>query len=150
MHGTATKRFETLANTYLDLDDAVKDPFGDPVIRLTSPAKPNEQAAARHAAEKAQQWFRAAGAIEVGQAGGGFGGGASTHAIGGTRMGDDPAKNVVDRWGFSHEAPNLAIVGGSVMGTIGARNPTLTLQALAWRTAQHLAEDFDEISRNRV
>ncbi len=133
-------------NTYLDLDDTIKDPHGDPVIRITSPAKPNEQSAARHAGEKAQDWFRAAGAIEVGQAGGGFGGGASTHAIGGTRMGDDPAKNVVDRWGFSHEAPNLGIVGGSVMGTIGARNPTLSFQALAWRTAERLLGEFDEIA----
>ena len=33
--------------------------------------------------------------------------GPATHAYGGTRMGDNPETNVVDRWGFSHEAPNL-------------------------------------------
>ena len=33
--------------------------------------------------------------------------GPTTHAYGGTRMGDNPETNVVDRWGFSHEAPNL-------------------------------------------
>ena len=33
---------------------------------------------------------------------------------------------------FCHEVPNLGILGGSVMGTSGARNPTLTAQALAW------------------
>jgi choline dehydrogenase-like flavoprotein len=42
------------------------------------------------------------------------------------------------RWGFSHEAPNLGVLGASVMGTSGAHNPTLTVQALAWRTADHL------------
>ena len=57
-------------------------------------------------------------------------------------MGDNPETNVVDRWGFAHEAPNLAVVGGAVMGTSGSRNPTLTLQALAWRTAQHLADKW--------
>jgi len=31
---------------------------------------------------------------------------------------------VVDRFGFSHEVPNLGIVGASVMGTSGAHNPT--------------------------
>ena len=61
-------------------------------------------------------------------------------------MGDDPARNVCDRWGFSHEAPNLAIVGGSVMGTIGSRNPTLSFQALAWRTAQHLIDNWTKIA----
>ena len=77
---------------------------------------------------------------------GGAGGGVSTHAYGGTRMGDDAERNVVDRWGFSHEAPNLGILGGSVMGTSGARNPTLTSQALSWRTAEHLAINWKSIS----
>ena len=71
--------------------------------------------------------------------------GPSTHAYGGTRMGDNPETNVVDRWGFSHEAPNLGILGASVMGTSGARNPTLTAQALAWRTAEHLAKNWKTI-----
>jgi gluconate 2-dehydrogenase alpha chain len=133
-------------NTYLDLDDAARDPLGDPVIRITSPNKQNEQRAAAYAGEKTQEWFRAAGAIDVSAAGGGFGGGASTHATGGTRMGDDPERNVVDRWGMSHEAANLGIVGGSVMGTIGARNPTLTVQALAWRTARYVAENWSKIA----
>ena len=51
-----------------------------------------------------------------------------------------------DRWGFSHEAPNLGILGASVMGTSGARNPTLTVQALAWRTAEHLIEKWKTIA----
>ena len=51
--------------------------------------------------------------------------GASTHAYGGTRMGDNPETNVLNRWGMSHEVPNLGVLGGSVMGTSGARNPTL-------------------------
>jgi len=68
--------------------------------------------------------------------------GISTHAYGGTRMGDRPERNVVDRWGFSHEVPNLGILGASVMGTSGARNPTLTVQALAWRTADHLVKNW--------
>jgi gluconate 2-dehydrogenase alpha chain len=52
-------------------------------------------------------------------------------------MGDDPASSVVDRFGFAHEVPNLGILGTSVFPTTGGHNPTLTLQALAWRTATH-------------
>ncbi len=33
-------------------------------------------------------------------------------------------------------------VDASVMGTSGARNPTLTAQALAWRTADHLVKNW--------
>jgi gluconate 2-dehydrogenase alpha chain len=60
-------------------------------------------------------------------------------------MGDNVETNVVDRWGFSHEVPNLGVVGASVMGTSGARNPTLTAQALAWRTAESLTRRWKEI-----
>lgn len=130
------------ANTWADLDPDVTDPFGDPVLRITSGAKQNEPLAAAHAAEKMQQWFRAAGAIEVtGQGGGGPA--LSTHAHGGTRMGLNPDTSVVDAFGFVHEAPNLGVLGGSVMGTAGARNPTQTLQALAWRTAERLVADWN-------
>jgi gluconate 2-dehydrogenase alpha chain len=61
-------------------------------------------------------------------------------------MGDDPESNVVDRFGFSHEAPNLGVLGASVMGSSGARNPTLTAQALAWRTADHLIKSWKSIA----
>ncbi len=92
-----------------------------------------------------EQWFREAGAIAtVKQSIGTMG--PSTHAYGGTRMGDDPDTNVVDRFGFSHEAPNLGILGASVMGTSGAHNPTLTAQALAWRTADHLVKNWSTIA----
>ena len=49
-----------------------------------------------------EEWFRAAGAIEVIR-GGACPAGVTTHAYGGTRMGDNPETSVVDRWGFSHE-----------------------------------------------
>ena len=58
-------------------------------------------------------------------------------------MGLNPDTSVADAFGFVHDAPNLGLIGGSVMGTAGARNPTQTLQALAWRTAQHLADSWD-------
>jgi gluconate 2-dehydrogenase alpha chain len=131
-------------NTWLDLDPEVKDPLGDPVCRVTSGPKQNEPRAAEFATAKMEEWFRAAGAIEVVKTTG-SGPALSTHAFGGTRMGDNPETNVVDKWGFAHEAPNLGILGGSVMGTNGARNPTLTLQALAWRTADHLVKNWKSI-----
>jgi gluconate 2-dehydrogenase alpha chain len=131
---------------YLDLDPVVKDPLGFPVIRITGQFKENETRIAAFLQDKAEQWYREAGAIAVARGGLGGAMGASTHAYGGTRMGDDPETNVVDRWGFSHEAPNLGVLGASVMGTSGAHNPTLTVQALAWRTAQHLVEAWSSIA----
>jgi len=95
--------------------------------------------------DKMAQWFMEAGAIAVEKGPTGTMG-PSTHAYGGTRMGDNRASNVVNRWGFVHEVPNLGILGASVMGTSGAHNPTLTAQALAWRTAEHLATNWKTIA----
>jgi len=133
-------------NNILDLDPVVRDPLGSPVIRITASYRRNELDIARFLQEKTEQWFRQAGAVEVARAGLGGTMGVSTHAYGGTRMGHDPETSVVDRWGFSHEAGNLGLLGASVMGTSGARNPTLTVQALSWRTAQHLTENWDSIA----
>ena len=133
-------------NCLLDLDPMVKDPLGDPVCRITTGGvKQNEDRAIRYAQKKMEQWFREAGAIATEAADPGVPA-LTTHAYGGTRMGDNPETSVTDRWGFSHEAPNLGILGASVMGTSGARNPTLTAQALAWRTAEHLVKNWKAIA----
>ena len=134
-------------NTYLDLDPEGKDPSGEPVCRITSGPKENEPRSRAYATTKAEEWLRAAGAIAVTKVPlPSEGPSLSFHAVGGTRMGDDPQANVVDKWGFSHEAPNLGILGGSIMCTHGARNPTLTIQALAWRTAEHLVKNWKSIA----
>jgi gluconate 2-dehydrogenase alpha chain len=131
-------------DNYLDLDPAVKDPQGFPVCRITADYKDNERRAAAFIQDKMVEWYMAAGAVATEKAPYGTMG-PTTHAYGGTRMGDNPETNVVNRWGFSHEAPNLGILGASVMGTSGARNPTLTAQALAWRTADYLAKNWKTI-----
>jgi gluconate 2-dehydrogenase alpha chain len=134
-------------DNYLDLDPTVKDALGFPVCRITADHKDNEKRIGTFIQDKMAQWFMEAGAIAV-ERGPNGAMGPSTHAYGGTGMGDNRDTNVVNRWGFSHEVPNLGILGASVMGTSGAYNPTLTAQALAWRTAEHHQEL--EADRGRV
>ena len=115
------------------------------MTRITARYGDNEKRIAAFAQDKMEQWYLEAGAIKVVKSGLGNAMGASTHAYGGTRMGLNSRTNVVDSWGFSHEAPNLGVLGASVMGTSGAHNPTLTVQALSWRTAEHLANNWRAI-----
>jgi gluconate 2-dehydrogenase alpha chain len=114
------------------------------VCRITADYKENDRKVAAFAQDRMIEWFRAAGAIATERVPIGTMG-PSTHAYGGTRMGDNADTNVVNRWGFSHEVPNLGILGASVMGTSGARNPTLTAQALAWRTGDYLVKNWKSI-----
>ena len=121
-----------------------RDPHGIPVVRVTHRLRENElRGAALPAPSKLEQWLRERGAERGLAAPATFV--EARHCYGGTRMGDDPATSVVDRFGFAHEVPNLGVLGASVFPTAGGHNPTLTLQALAWRTAQHLVEHWSEI-----
>lgn len=55
-------------------------------------------------------------------------------------MGDDPATSVVDRHHRAHDVPDLFICDGSSMVTSGRGQPTMTIQALAFRAADHITE----------
>ena len=65
---------------------------------------------------------------------------AGHHHMGGTRMGADPLKSVVDADCKVHGMENLRIGGSSVFTTSGQCNPTTTLTALALRLGDHLAK----------
>ena len=86
-------------DNYLDLDPEVKDPLGFPVIRITAEYKENERNIAAFCQDKMEQWYRAAGAVAIQRAPVGGAMGASTHAYGGTRMGDSVDTNVVESLG---------------------------------------------------
>jgi choline dehydrogenase-like flavoprotein len=64
---------------------------------------------------------------------------ASTHVQGSCRMGDDPARSVVDRNGESHEVKRLYVGDSSAIPRTLSVNPSLTIMALATRLADHLA-----------
>jgi glucose dehydrogenase len=63
----------------------------------------------------------------------------SRHHIGSCRMGTDPHTSVVDPDLRVHEARNLYLLGSETFVTGGAVTPVLTIVALAFRLADHLA-----------
>ena len=64
------------------------------------------------------------------------------HHGGGTRMGADPSTSVVNRYGQTWDVPNLFIAGGSTFPTQSGHNPTLTMQALAYFTADAITQRY--------
>jgi choline dehydrogenase-like flavoprotein len=64
--------------------------------------------------------------------------GMSTHHMGTTRMGTNPEESVVNEECRTHDLANLWIASSSVFTTGGANNPTLTIGALALKTADHI------------
>ena len=119
------------------------DSSGMPAPRVAYRTDANTQANLAFNVAHAEAVFREAGAWEVQSYNPG---GQQAHLMGTARMGDDPRRSVVDRWGFCHDIPNLGIIDGSVFVTSGPVNPTTTIMALAARAADHLARNFARIA----
>lgn len=62
------------------------------------------------------------------------------HHLGTARMGRDPRSSVTDAQGRVHGVDNLYVAGPALFPTSGQANPTLTIVALALRTAAHLRQ----------
>jgi choline dehydrogenase-like flavoprotein len=68
--------------------------------------------------------------------------GGAGHIMGTYRMGDNPKTSVVDSFQRSHDHQTLYLVGSGTFPTGGTANPTLTLSALALRTADSIIDDL--------
>jgi choline dehydrogenase-like flavoprotein len=69
-------------------------------------------------------------------------GGAIIHEVGTVRMGDDPATSPLNKYCQAHEAKNLFVADAAPFVSNADKNPTHTIVALAWRTAEYLAEEM--------
>lgn len=146
--GTMFAQCESLSyeDHFIDLDPTAKDPQGFPVARVTFDLKPQEQKRYDYMFQKMVDILKAAGAGQTWTSFPKLPIAVNSHAYGGTRMGNDAGTSVVDKWCLSHEVPNLAVVGGSCFPTSGGHNPTETIQALAWRVGDHIAQNFKAIT----
>ena len=110
-----------------------------PAMRITYQDSENDMALMRFMQDRAVEILEAAGARSVwrdpvvSET-------VFAHLLGTCRMGADPAGSVVDPHHRSHDVPNLFICDGSSMVTSGRGQPTMTIQALAFRAAEHIAD----------
>jgi choline dehydrogenase-like flavoprotein len=122
----------------ITLDPNNTDQWGRPAIRATYRDHDDDIAIARFLSQRSEELMDAAGAKkywahEIGLSTGG------EHLLGTARMGDDPTTSVIDRYHRSHDVPNLFICDGSSFVTSGRGQPTMTIMALAFRAAEHIA-----------
>jgi choline dehydrogenase-like flavoprotein len=115
------------------------DRFGLRVAHVSFNLRDNDKKLIKAAKGKTEEVMQAAGATEVVQEA------RYAHLVGGCRMGADSRKSVVDKFGRTHDIPNLFVCDGSVFPTQGSANPGLTIQTLAARTADYLISQGDQI-----
>ena len=68
--------------------------------------------------------------------------GFASHETGTARMGRDLRTSVLNPFCQAHDVKNLFVVDGSCFVTFPEKNPTLTIMALAVRTARHMASEI--------
>ncbi len=118
-------------SNFLELADE-RDARSLPKPRIHFTAGPNELAMGDHAEGLMRLIWEAAGGADI------WSFPRFAHTIGTCRMGIDPADSVVDAEGRSHEIPNLWISDNSTFPSALGVNPSLTIMALALRTADAL------------
>ncbi len=124
------------ARSRVTLDEATRDANDQPVARIASVLTDNSLRLLRFMAGQSRRLLAEAGAKIV-EEGGSWDSFSATHVFGTCRMGDDSATSVVDAQGRAHDHDNLWIADASVFpSTGGGESPSLTIQALALRTAE--------------
>ncbi len=129
-----------VASNSVSLDPVMKDAWGLPVIRTTFREHEHDLRLYRHMQGHVRTLLDAAGATALHPQPISDDPGFTVHLLGTCRMGNDPRTSVVDRFHRAHDVPNLFIVDGSSFVTSGRGQPTLTIQALAFRAADHIAQ----------
>jgi len=122
----------------VSVDPELKDAWGIPAIRTTYKDHPDDLAYAKFLQERAWDIMSAAGAKKMWKESiseQSF----AVHLLGTCRMGADPRKSVIDKYHRTHDVPNLFLCDGSSFVTSGRGQPTMTIQALAFRAADHIS-----------
>jgi len=127
-----------LDSNNVTIDPTAKDRWGRPSLRVTYKEHDDDFALRVFMQDRAMEILDAAGAEQAWaspithQTG-------SVHLLGTCRMGDDPQTSVVDKYHRTHDIPNLFLCDGSSFVTSGRGQPTMTIMALAFRAAEHIA-----------
>jgi choline dehydrogenase-like flavoprotein len=131
--------------SYCEIDPKEKDRWGIPTLRFHWKWSDHETRQAAHMQKTFAAIIEEMGGKVVGKseldgrkaiAPGGF----IIHEIGGAIMGTDPKKSVTNQWMQSWDVKNLFITDGAPFPSNADKNPTLTIMALAWRSADYMLQ----------
>jgi gluconate 2-dehydrogenase alpha chain len=126
--------------SYLDLDPTWRDAYGNPLLRLTFDFQPNEHKMSDFLTDQAATIGRAipGASVHVKKRQGPYSivPYQTTHNTGGAVMGTDPRTSVVNRYLQSWDVPNLWVMGSSVFPQNAGYNPTGTVGALTYWSAE--------------
>jgi choline dehydrogenase-like flavoprotein len=129
---------------YAEIDPTVVDQFGIPVLRFHWQWSDHERNQSRHMQQTFRSLIEAMGGTVSSnmptkeQDFGLAPGGRIIHELGGLRMGADAKTSVLNANCQAHDVKNLFVTDGAPFVSQADKNPTWTILALAWRTADYI------------
>ena len=130
--------------SFCEIDPNVVDRFGIPVLRFHFQWSDHERRQAQHMRETFTELITLMGGAPQSpgrrDAAGISIGGSIIHEVGTVRMGDDPRTSALNGFCQAHDARNLFVCDAASFVSNPDKNPTLTINALAWRASEYLAE----------
>jgi choline dehydrogenase-like flavoprotein len=135
------------ADSFCEIDPAVADRWGIPVLRFHWKWSDHETRQVAHMQRTFADWIEAMGGVNrrapspdgsKAISAGGF----IIHEVGGAIMGAAPSGSVTNSWSQAWDVGNLFVADGAVFASNADKNPTLTIMALAWRAADRILEEM--------
>src|SRR5438270_3307761 len=138
------------ADTYCEIDPAVVDASGIPVLRFHAKFSDHEVLQAKHMQETFREIIHTMGGTPLSpmpsrDANYGLENvGRIIHEVGTTRMGTDPDTSVLNANCQAHDVRNVFVADGGPFVSNAHKNCTWTILALAMRTAEHIARSRNQ------
>jgi choline dehydrogenase-like flavoprotein len=135
-------------HSYCELDPTVVDQWGIPVLRFHFKWTDYEWKQARHMEKTFADIITTMGGRVSGlsaaqrESDGISVPGTIIHEVGGARMGTTNKNSVLNGYCQAHDVKNLFVMDGASFVSNPDKNPTLTINALAWRACDYMADEM--------
>jgi choline dehydrogenase-like flavoprotein len=129
-------------SNFVEIDPEKKDVYGIPQARIHFAWDQNTLLMWEHGKQACEQLLRASKAEYQGAAKEPDTPGTSLHETGTLRMGNDPKKFVTNRFGQTHDVPNLYVCDASVFPNCTDKTTTISILAFSLRTSEYLVENL--------
>jgi choline dehydrogenase-like flavoprotein len=129
-------------NKYVELDPAVKDKWGIPVLKIHHPLQEHDMAMFKYMRRTYEEIFTNAKAVDVDLPEAPSVSGHSIHEMGTIHMGSDAKTSVLNQFNQSWDVKNLFVTDAAAFTSGTHKNPTLMIMALSWRASEYMLEEM--------
>ena len=135
-------------DNYCEIDPAVVDKYGIPVLRFNVKWSDHEINQAKHMKETFREIMHNMGAIVTWGDDGAENNygleapGKIIHEAGTVRMGNDPRRSALNKYNQAHDCKNLFVMDGGAFVSQADKNITWTIMALAMRASEYMVDEI--------